>query len=291
MVSSCKDCLHWNNCLAVFLLSSPHNSIQAHVSLNTASPVKNGRMLSAVSLKTMNPCAKLPLITACPTKRSDASFVLLATTKQDRGLLPSPACSWWRACRCRDLTARVPPARSDLRSRESVAEEGGRNTESTWAKGGKRRPAGLGICLLTLSTCHPAEALCFPIARNSCVPCSKHSGEGGCDCLIERGFFRKRCCHFLPEGIGSPLPLTISCSYLCLATLKLSPSLGFQIPLSAWATVLQRVEQGNRSVTTHVSTRVSYDAVRRVLRAMLRRSVERVSTDQPQSPAEHAASA
>ena len=70
-----------------------------------------------------------------------------------------------------------------------------------------------------------AEALCFPIVRNTCVLCSKHSGEGGCDSLIECGFFRKRCCHFLPGLIGSPLFLTIRCSYLCLATLKLSPSL------------------------------------------------------------------
>src|SRR5215471_19319732 len=32
----------------------------------------------------MNPCAGLPLITACPTKPSDVSFVLLATTEQDK---------------------------------------------------------------------------------------------------------------------------------------------------------------------------------------------------------------
>ncbi len=62
--------------MAIFLPSSPHNSMRVHVSLAMASPLKNGRMWSAVSLKTTNPCAKLPLITACPTKRSDASFVL-----------------------------------------------------------------------------------------------------------------------------------------------------------------------------------------------------------------------
>ena len=92
MGSSCKDCLSWNNCLAVFLLPSPHNSMRVHVSLTTASPLKNGRMWSAASLKTMNPCARLPLSTVCPTKPSDGSFVLLATIEQDKPLLFPPAC-------------------------------------------------------------------------------------------------------------------------------------------------------------------------------------------------------
>jgi len=41
---------------------------------------------------------------------------------------------------------------------ESVAEEGGRNTENTWAKGGKRRRAGPAGCLFTLSACHPGRS-------------------------------------------------------------------------------------------------------------------------------------
>ena len=45
--------------------------------------------------------------------------------------------------------------------------------------------------------------------------------------------------------IRSHLPLTIHSWCLCLATLKPSLILGFQIPPSAWATVLQRVDQGD----------------------------------------------
>jgi hypothetical protein len=90
--SSITDCLHSSKCLAVFLPSSPHNSIRVHVSLTMASHWKNGRTWSAVSLNTTNPCARLPLITACPTKPSDVSFVLLATTEQDNPLSFPPAC-------------------------------------------------------------------------------------------------------------------------------------------------------------------------------------------------------
>src|SRR3984893_18802986 len=47
----------------------------------------------AASLNTTNPCARLPLSTACPTKPSDGSFVLLATTEQDKPLSsPLPVC-------------------------------------------------------------------------------------------------------------------------------------------------------------------------------------------------------
>src|SRR5207245_7680185 len=57
----------------------------------------------------------------------------------------------------------------------------------------------------------------------------------------------------------------------------------WKIPPSAWATVLQRVEQGEP--LRHISRDygVSYEAVRRVLRATRRRYMERVSTDQPHS--------
>ena len=91
--SSCKDCSHWNNCLAVFLLSSPHNNMRVHVSLTIVSHRKHGQMWYAASVNTTNPCARLPLSTACPTKLSDVSFVLLATTEQDNPLsspLPVP---------------------------------------------------------------------------------------------------------------------------------------------------------------------------------------------------------
>lgn len=145
-----------------------------------------------MSVSTTNPFARLPLITACPTRQLDVSFVLRATTEQDRSLFPSPpafehacarsdlprcssvpnvftrcarswsptispakstrfrlasgvpslACSWCSACLCRNMTARVLRARLDLRYSKSVAEEGGRNTGSGCAEGGKRRQAG-----------------------------------------------------------------------------------------------------------------------------------------------------
>jgi hypothetical protein len=60
--------------------SSPHNSMRVHVSLTMASHRKNGPTWYAASWKIMNLCARLPLIMACPTKPSDGSFVLLATT-------------------------------------------------------------------------------------------------------------------------------------------------------------------------------------------------------------------
>src|SRR6266480_184370 len=46
------------------------------------------------------------------------------------------------------------------------------------------------------------------------------------------------------KPIRSHLPLTIHSWCLCLATLKPSLILGFQTPPAAWATVLQRVDQG-----------------------------------------------
>ena len=84
--SSCKDCLRWNTCSAVFLPSFPHNGMRVHVSLTMASHRKNGPTWYAVSLNSTNPYARLPLITACPTKPSDGSFVLFATTEQDKPL-------------------------------------------------------------------------------------------------------------------------------------------------------------------------------------------------------------
>ena len=45
---------------------------------------KHGPTWSVVSVNTTHPCARLRLIMACPTKPSDASFVLLATREQDK---------------------------------------------------------------------------------------------------------------------------------------------------------------------------------------------------------------
>ena len=63
-----------------------------------ASHRKNGRTWCAVSLNTTNPCAGLPLSTACPTKPSDGSFVLLATTEQDKPLTFPPPPVFEDAC-------------------------------------------------------------------------------------------------------------------------------------------------------------------------------------------------
>src|SRR5712691_2187512 len=59
------------------------------------------------------------------------------------------------------------------------------------------------------------------------------------------------------------------------------PDPRWKIPPSAWATVLQRVEQGESLRHIARDYGVSYAAVRRVLRAARRRSVGRVSTDHP----------
>ena len=90
--SSCKDCMRWNTCLAVSLPSSPHNSMRVHVSLTMASHRKNGPTWYAVSWNTTNPCTRLRLSMACLTKPSDGSYVLLATTEQDKLLSFLPAC-------------------------------------------------------------------------------------------------------------------------------------------------------------------------------------------------------
>ena len=68
----------------------------------------------------------------------------------------------------------------------------------------------------------------------------------------------------------SPLPSTIRFWCLCLATLKLSLILGFQIPPSEWGTMLQRVEQGESLRHIAPDYGVSYEAVRRVQRAARR---------------------
>ena len=100
MGSSCKDCSRWNNCLAAFLPCSPHTSTRVHKSLTIASHSKNDQTLCAVSLSTTTPCARWSLITVCPMKSLDGSFVLLATTEQDKPL-SSPLPVFEDAClRC-----------------------------------------------------------------------------------------------------------------------------------------------------------------------------------------------
>ena len=65
----------------------------------------------------------------------------------------------------------------------------------------------------------------------------------------------------------------------------------WKIPPAEWDTVLQRVEEGEPLRHIARDYGVSYEAVRRVLRAARRHSVGHVSTDQPQSPGEYATSA
>ena len=65
--------------------------------------------------------------------------------------------------------------------------------------------------------------------------------------------------------------LSIGCPYLCPAALTPSLILDFQLPPSAWATVLQRVEQGEPLRQVARAYGVSYETVRRVLRAARRR--------------------
>ena len=65
--------------------------------------------------------------------------------------------------------------------------------------------------------------------------------------------------------------MSIDCPCLCLAALTLSLILDFQLTPSAWATVLQRVEQGEPLRRIARDYGVSYESVRRVLRATRRR--------------------
>ena len=140
-----------------------------------ASHRKNGQTWYAASLKTTNPCARLPLSTACPTKPLDVSFVLLATTEQDKPLsspLPvfedasvrcdSQAVTQFTTCsyvvciephtffshahtpqiclflvHCLSLRRNVPQMLGNT-YRQSVAEQGGRNTGHTWTGDGKK---------------------------------------------------------------------------------------------------------------------------------------------------------
>jgi hypothetical protein len=59
------------------------------------------------------------------------------------------------------------------------------------------------------------------------------------------------------------------------------PDPRWKIPPSAWASVLQRVEQGEPLRHIARDYGASYEAVRRVLRAVRRGQVGRVSTGQP----------
>ena len=78
--------------------TSPHTSLRVHVSLTMASHRKNGRTWYAVSVNTTNPCARLPPITAYPTKPSGVSFEPLATAEQDKLLSFPSACHGGHSC-------------------------------------------------------------------------------------------------------------------------------------------------------------------------------------------------
>src|SRR5205085_5759978 len=83
--------------------SSPHNSIRVHVRLTMASHRKNGRTWCAVSLNTTNPCAGLPLSTACPMRLSGVFFVVVSMEEQDK-LLSFPLPVFEKACERFDLS-------------------------------------------------------------------------------------------------------------------------------------------------------------------------------------------
>ncbi len=82
-----------------------------------------------------------------------------------------------------------------------------------------------------------------------------------------------------PHVSGSPqayLPLPVPVGHP-----QVVPAPRWKIPPSAWGTVLQRGEQGEPLRHDARAYGVSHEAVRRVLHASRRRSVGRVSTDQP----------
>src|SRR5256885_14732618 len=83
MASSIKDSLHSSTCLAVFPRSFPHSSARVHVSLIMASQRKNGLTWCAVSVNTTTPCARWPLITACPPRQSGVCCELLTRKERD----------------------------------------------------------------------------------------------------------------------------------------------------------------------------------------------------------------
>src|SRR6266576_6563546 len=72
------------------------------------------------------------------------------------------------------------------------------------------------------------------------------------------------------KKIRSPLPLTIRGFYLCLAILKLKPILAGRSHPPLGQPCSSGSSKGNRPVASPVETRVSYEAVRRVVRAARR---------------------
>ena len=77
-----------------------------------------------------------------------------------------------------------------------------------------------------------------------------------------------------PKLIRSPPPLTIHCWCLCLATLKPDLILAGRSRPRHGQPCSSGSSRGNRCVTSRVGTRVSYEAVLRVLRAARRRYSE-----------------
>src|SRR5690242_798316 len=56
--------------------------------------------------------------------------------------------------------------------------------------------AGLAFVCERSPPAIPAEALCFPFTRNTCLPCSEHRGSGDSEYVRGRGCYRKRRCPF-----------------------------------------------------------------------------------------------
>jgi hypothetical protein len=124
--SSITDCLHSSNCLALSPRSSPHKSIQVHMSLSMESQRKNGQTWCAVSVSSTNPFARLPLSMVSPMRQSGAFFVVMARKEQDKPrsfhtALFEDACmrwddSYWNSLRHRFLS----PSRSESPSSSSA---------------------------------------------------------------------------------------------------------------------------------------------------------------------------
>ncbi len=151
------------------------------------------------------------------------------------------------------------------RYRKSIAEEDRLTTSRAWSQGGKRRQAGPFVDLQMLYSCPPGRSGIVSHPRDTCVPCSERSAG----VVVRRGervvVIGKVIPLPRPGLIASPLPCPSAAVSLpsrphtVLDPRLPDPSLGMGNRAKAWSS------RGNRSVTSPVGTRESYEAVRRVL--------------------------
>lgn len=131
----------------------------------------------------------------------------------------------WHTLPCLFLVQRLPMQEHDSTgspceagpSLQQECSRGGRNERREWLGGGREKAvsrAGRSSVCESSTPALQAEAVWFPLVRNTCVPFSERRVGIGCEYLIVRGYYRKRRCHFLtPRGsihLGPDHPLLVS---------------------------------------------------------------------------------